>query len=438
MQSRGYPFFAGVAALVLLAAVPCVAAEPPDDYGTYRFADGGCVTGGRFDESGKQRLLLMDVVGNRRGGLFEGEHGHFASVIDPASKLAFDAGRERLSWITATGTETARRIHAPRSVAVMIDNQGVSLAGTLYLPQKASRQPVSGIVLAHGSGPQDRYAGTWTTFFVDLGFAVLAYDKRGVGGSHGEFERADFDDMASDLSAAVTWLAARPEVDARRVGIHASSQSGWFSPAVAAGNDKVAFLIERAAPSLPVGPTTLHENVEEWQAAGLNGDALDGASALWRALMDAAAAGRPRIVAQALLQDARGEPWFATAFEGWDDIKPQWWRQQQANARYDPVEDLKRRPVPTLWFLADHDENVPYAASAAALRRAELPANELTLVTLVGAAHSFLVTGDDNSVRYTDDYWPKMATWLRAHGFSGPATPAAQCMVVPVTKVQKH
>jgi uncharacterized protein len=416
-------------AVLLACAAGAGAADLDLRQGTYRFEDGSCVTGGRFDESGRQRLLLMDTGTNRRGGLFEADGTTFTSVIDPSSRVAFEEDGDRLSWTTPARVEYAARVHAPRRQPAAIESDGTLLAGTLYLPAAAAADaPHPGIVLAHGSGPQNRHAGPWTTFFVDQGFAVLAYDKRGVGESGGEFKGSDYADLARDLAVAVRWLAERPEVDGERVGIHATSQSGWYAPAVI-GEAPVAFLIVRAGPPLPTGPTTLHERMGEWREAGMAEEAILGAAGLWRALMGAAEQGRSRGDAQALLDDARTRPWFAQAYGDWKEIRAPWWREQQVNARYRPAIDLGRDPVPTLWFLAERDENVPYAASVAALRETELAADLLTVVTVRGASHGFFVTDDDGAVRYTDDYWPRMAAWLHARGLRAAASPAARCRV---------
>ena len=301
----------------------------PDDFGTYRFADGRCVTGGRFDESGTQRLLLTDVWRNRLGGLFEGNGAAFDSVMDPAVSISFEDGRERLTWNTASMRQVAVRVHAPRRIEANFESDGARLAGTLYLPSRQAGHALPGIVLAHGSGPQNRYAGPWTSFFVDLGFAVLSYDKRGVGTSGGDFETADYARLETDLAAAVRWLAARPEVDGQRVGIHASSQSGWYAPSVAA-DAPLAFLLVRAGPTLPTGPTTLHERVHEWRADGLDEAAVKQASRLWTALMALAARDGTRDAAQSLLDAARTEAWFAPAYGDWSTVRAEWWRQQRA------------------------------------------------------------------------------------------------------------
>lgn len=392
--------------------------------GTYLFDDGSCVTGGRFDESGSERVLFTDVWRNTRGGLFEREGDSLRSLIDPQVTLGSGAQGGTLAWNEAEGAEHATRVHASRVVDARFESEGTALAGTLHLPDVPG--PYPGLVLAHGSGPQNRHAGPWASFFVDLGFAVLSYDKRGVGASGGDYEASDYTQLEADLAAAVRWLAERPEVDARRVGVHASSQSGWYAPSVA-GDAPMAFLLVRAGPTLPTGPTTLHEQVQEWRADGVAEDAIAHASAFWTALMALATRQGSAREAEDLLDGARGQAWFAPTFGDWSSIRAPWWRKQVANARYRPAQDLANHPVPALWFLAERDENVPYAASAAAMRARQFPPGMVTMVTVEGAGHDFLVRAADGSIRYTDDYWPRMAQWLRERGFAGPATPAQAC-----------
>ena len=101
---------------------------------------------------------------------------------------------------------------------VSFDNQGAHLVGTLYRPVRVGKVP--GIVLVHGSGPMPRW--TYSAFgahFAKSGYATLIFDKRGIGDSTGQFVGGDkaicpenFNLLASDASAAISFLAQRPEV----------------------------------------------------------------------------------------------------------------------------------------------------------------------------------------------------------------------------------
>jgi pimeloyl-ACP methyl ester carboxylesterase len=95
---------------------------------------------------------------------------------------------------------------------VTFANAGVVLAGSLTLPARAASVP--GVVMVGGSGPSDRDNDTHFPpigrHLVDAGIAVLSYDKRGVGGSSGDWLDATMDDRASDASATLTrWITGR-------------------------------------------------------------------------------------------------------------------------------------------------------------------------------------------------------------------------------------
>lgn len=69
---------------------------------------------------------------------------------------------------------------------------------------------------------------------------MLAYGKRGVGGSTGEYTSIGpgnsvlmFDLLAADVIAAVEALRARKDIDARRIGLVGISQGGWIAPLAA-------------------------------------------------------------------------------------------------------------------------------------------------------------------------------------------------------------
>lgn len=382
--------------------------------GTYRFPDGSCVTGGRMDENGI-RLLYMDVWQNRTAMLFADRDGRLESLIPPGLTLHMRDGGKAMEVVREDGsTRTATRIHKPASRAVQFSSDGLTLAGTLYLPAADDRK-LPAVVLAHGSGPVDRFGGTWITYFTNLGFAVLAYDKRGVGQSGGDWHTATYRELAGDLDAAVDWLARQPEVDPGRLGVHSSSQSGWYAPLAAHQDARIRFLIQRAGPGLWVGPVTTHEQESDWRAAGVAEADIRPAAELWTRLNDLARRGGSRKQAQRLLAEAQNKAWFKATYGDWGTVDPGWWRRLVSNAGLNPAETAGKLRIPVLWFLADQDQNVPYAKSRAAVAAAaEQPGTDITLVTIHNAPHSFVVTESDGSRHYTNRYWPAMADWLKA------------------------
>ena len=90
----------------------------------------------------------------------------------------------------------------------------IALAGTLILPEGS--QPHPAVVLFHGSGLQKRDLIT-ARWFAAEGIAALAYDKRGVGESGGDFRKVPFMELCDDGLSAIKYLKSRKEIDAKRM-----------------------------------------------------------------------------------------------------------------------------------------------------------------------------------------------------------------------------
>ena len=132
----------------------------------------------------------------------------------------------------------AARIPGPRAEEFVYDSyDGTPIAGTLYLPMRDG--PYSTFVWVHGSGRAARTgAGSWPLYLTDLGFAVLAVDKRGIGKSGGKYNlpdggRDNFPHMrrrSKDVAAAVDALRHRDDIRGDRIGLIGASQAGWVIP----------------------------------------------------------------------------------------------------------------------------------------------------------------------------------------------------------------
>ena len=75
-----------------------------------------------------------------------------------------------------------------------------------------------------------------------LGVAVARFERRG--------NDVPFADQARDVDAVLEALAARPDIDATRLGLWAFDQGAWVAPLVATRSDRVGFLILVAAPGM--------------------------------------------------------------------------------------------------------------------------------------------------------------------------------------------
>lgn len=319
-------------------------------------------------------------------------------------RFAAPAGGASAS-VTVDGV-TAKRADAYRRERVVFPaKDGVKLAGQLYLPTGLSG-PAPAVVLIHGSGPQDRdgYASIVAVMADALaasGRVVLTYDKRGVDGSGGDWSRAGFEVLAQDAMAGMALLAARPEVDAGRIGLAGSSQAGWVAASVLrqGGRPADVFLLGAAGAALTVAEQNLYNTKVRMGCAGVAAADIDLAlrqqSAFFAFLRDdrtapqldrLTAEGRKRAALRDWLFPASGEvdrsagDWFVTLDPAFDPLPL--WRAYGGRA---------------MFVFAEHDDSTPTAVAAGRLK-----GTAVEVRTLAGAQHLGLGAGDVCRAELTD------------------------------------
>lgn len=112
---------------------------------------------------------------------------------------------------------------------VTFKSQGLNCAGWYYVPtQTTSETKLPAIVMAHGwSLVKEAYLDKYAEKFAEAGFAVLVFDYRYTGGSEGTPRgQLFYFDQQQDYRNAITWVSLQPEVDAERIGIWGTSNSG--------------------------------------------------------------------------------------------------------------------------------------------------------------------------------------------------------------------
>jgi hypothetical protein len=262
----------------------------------------------------------------------------------------------------------------------------VTLAGTLLLPRGNGRVPA--VVFLHGSGGEGRWASRFlASQLAARGIASLIFDKRGVGGSSGDWRLAGPDELAADAVAAVARLRDEPRIDPGRIGIHGHSQGGTLAPMVAVRSPRVAFVIGSAAAGLPTDSVEVFSILNSVLPNATTAD--DSASAVDYTLELVAAAyhGRPRDRLDSLVQRFTGRPWFFAP----PAPDNSYWRFSRRFAEYDAVEWWRRVRVPVLLVYGAEDQRVPAAESAARIRAALRAGGNrrLTVRIFPGADHTF-------------------------------------------------
>jgi pimeloyl-ACP methyl ester carboxylesterase len=144
----------------------------------------------------------------------------------------------------------------PGDESVLIPSIGFNLAATITRPKNVTAAPA--VILIAGSGPTDRdetvagipVFGHLARDLVAAGFAVVRYDKRGVGQSGGRAESATIADYAEDARQALLWLEKQKGIDKNRIALVGHSEGGLVAM-LTAGRErgKVAAMVLLATPS---------------------------------------------------------------------------------------------------------------------------------------------------------------------------------------------
>jgi fermentation-respiration switch protein FrsA (DUF1100 family) len=123
---------------------------------------------------------------------------------------------------------------------VSFTSDGLELAGHLRVPPDAAGPLPALVFTGPATGVKEQVTGTYAAALAAPGFVTLAFDHRGFGGSEGApRQHEDPAGKLADLRDAVSWLAARPEVDAERIGCVGICLGGGYALRFAAFDPRV-------------------------------------------------------------------------------------------------------------------------------------------------------------------------------------------------------
>jgi pimeloyl-ACP methyl ester carboxylesterase len=376
-----------------------------------------------FDESGEVRTLYP----TGRDRFFAGPGAAVPTAVESRIEFQRDGTGKitSLTWHRDGSSRIARRVEIERREDVRFSNGDVRLAGTLIRPNRGARHPA--VILVHGSGPGDRESMVpFARFLIRHGMAVLGYDKRGVGGSTGDWTTGSFDDLAADVVAAFRYLKTRGDVDSSQIGLFGVSQAGLVMPLAAVRAPDIAFLISVSGPGIPAAETTIDHARNEMTARGMKPETVEQIIRVMKLQYEFARTGRgweAYAAARESLAARIGRP--PGTFPGTPDDP--YWGFMRRLYFYDPAPTLRRLQVPTLALFGELDNNVMAEKNRAAWESALRASGnrDYTLTVLPRANHILLEASVGTNAemaslqRFVPAYFSTVQDWLskRIRGF---------------------
>lgn len=242
-----------------------------------------------------------------------------------------------LMLFIGTSVITAQNFDVTRT-NVTFDNGRFTLHGELIIPDTAQNAPI--LIFLAGSGAFSSHRTLYKEFveenleqlFLEEGFALLYFDKRGVGKSEGAWQRTDLYERAADAKAAIDFLKTQGRIDSDRIGIVGHSQGGWVAQIMADRyQNEFKVMASLAAPTFNMQLKLTNEYYSDDLCVGVpENEAFDKAG-------------------KKAISDINWVSWFPVKKE---------WRQLRELRFFDPAPHLLEIEMPAFFAFAENDADV--------------------------------------------------------------------------------
>jgi pimeloyl-ACP methyl ester carboxylesterase len=271
---------------------------------------------------------------------------------------------------------------------------GVILAATLTIP--SGKGPFPAVFLIVGSGPHDRDESllghkpflVLSDYLTRKGIVVLRADKRGVGKSTGDYDKATTADFATDAEAGVAYLKTRPDVDPHKIGLLGHSEGGIIAPMAAVADRDVAFVVMMAGSGVPGDQIIVEQGRLIEMASGESKDKADADAEKERETLKLVETEKDPAALEQLLGvklAAEGSPDAQVAAQIKQITSP-WFR---FFLTYDPAIALRKLTIPVLAINGSLDLQVPPAQNLPVIRKALEGNKHAEVDELPGLNHLF-------------------------------------------------
>ena len=373
-------------------------------------------------------LRWVNLETGQTTGLFPISDNKFffaGSVVGQASPdvatWSFERGGkgEVISAVRIKGQpdQLSPRTNIYKQEQISLRNGDVTLAATLLAPGTEGKHPA--VVYIPGSGGD--YTSRDSSLFreyhqlISNGIAVLIYDKRGTGGSSGDWQRSSFESLAADALAGVAFLKTRKDINPKQIGVWGFSQGATIAPFAASVSKDVAFVIMMSGGGIAAAEAEKGQQLAAMRARKLSDDEIREALAFMQLQFDAVRSPAGWEKFQAAIPRARNTRWFQHTWGGLP--KDHWlWGWWGFIINHDPALVLEKVKVPVLAMWGSGDSlTVPesiremVAKTEQSLKKGGN--KDVTTKIFPGAEHDLTVKGSGEQVP-APGFHATLTSWL--------------------------
>ena len=354
----------------------------------------------------------------------------FSIVVALSGAFAFLGA---FSMMTHAQTDGAPPFRFPVD-SVSFSNGDIRLAGAFLKPAGDGLFPA--VVIVHGAGHATLGEPAFRVHanaFVQGGFAVLLYDKRGSGKSTGDLDTSDYDDLAGDLAAGVGYLRTRPDVISHKIGVLGRSEGGWVGALAASRDSLLAFVILSSGSGVRPSEQVNYSTRTALRAMGASPQDVEAAmaakSAQWefyRKVTKMGPAGRISAAMQAerdslvsrLRLLARFAPQVPQNVRDPSHTPYAFFEAFTHMIDYDPLPSYRTAKAALLAVVGSKDEVVDPTSTEALFEQLHKEGRRVSVRILPDVGHS-LLTMTNEGWRYPGDYPEFVVRWACTQVYQG-------------------
>ena len=148
---------------------------------------------------------------------------------------------------------------APEILLLKVKNSEIVIQGQIVLAKDNPNKTI--IIVVGGSGVKTRAdTAAINPLFLNMGYSVVNYDRRGNGESTGNYKRPNSKNsaeqiplFASDVVAIANHLKQKPRFSDSKIIVAGSSMGAWIAPLAASQSKDIDLVISFAGAALSVG-----------------------------------------------------------------------------------------------------------------------------------------------------------------------------------------